>query len=984
MNNLLKISLLTLGLLTFWGCADNQKAGKQPALAKAYHNLTGHFNYFFNAREIIAKSKKTLANAHKDNYNKVLEMYREAVVESAQDEASNLDDAMKRATVNVSLHRRSLWADDSYLLIGRAQYLKKDYKDAEATFQYMINEFDPKKLALANKTKKKTSKTPAKTPTKKSTKKKAPVKKEPLEKIPNKTTDKTNDKTANKTSDKNKKEVVSSKETPEEETKRLAEEAKGIFRDKSGKKIRRRSYFLKHRPVREDAMLWLARTYIELGRFDEAETLLTRLRNDHALPKTLWRQIPAIESYSELRQKNYSKAIEKLQLATKWATKKSEKTRYTYILAQLYDLEKNTENAYLAYKKVLKYNPDFDMEFNTKLNMANNAFQSGKMKEAETVAMLKKMLRESKYDEHYDQIYYTLGKMAMSSKDEVAAVDYFKKSILANKTDKNQKAESYYILAEHYWDKEQYAFAKRYYDSTEQNIAKNDDRLPVVHQRATELTEIAKNIELVALNDSLLRMAGMSDTERNALAQRIIEKQRADAKAKAIASAIAAANSDAENRVSSKMDDGSAAMPTVGAAAIGQGAGVTKWWAYDDASRKKGVRDFEKKWGKRKRSDDWRRSQRKADDEENPDTPKEGGTDKPNKTDVVEKVTVDKTDIDDLFAGIPKTDAEMEALRKANTQALYRNGDLFRLRMNMPKRSAMAHEDLLSRNPTENTHEQEIYYTLVLNFTDLKNAQKTNYYRNLLLSKHPNSVFAKVINDPNYLANEKKKSQTLNVFYQNTLRLYRKDSIFAALANTMKSDSLFGKDNKLASKFTLLNALCRGNLNGKADYIASLKGVQTKFPKTSEADYAAMLLDELQNAKKPKQKEANVDNADFAYTPETEHYVVVWVKDEGATERLTDYRISVSDYDTKYYNVKNLKVAALTPDLSTALLIIRRFDDAAVAQTYVKALNGKAEEFFGEKKVKYSAMAVSSQNYVLLLKGKPLPDYEAFYTKNYK
>jgi hypothetical protein len=82
--------------------------------------------------------------------------------------------------------------------------------------------------------------------------------------------------------------------------------------------------------------------------------------------------------------------------------------------------------------------------------------------------------------------------------------------------------------------------------------------------------------------------------------------------------------------------------------------------------------------------------------------------------------------------------------------------------------------------------------------------------------------------------------------------------------------------------------------------------------------------------------------------------------------------------------VKNLKVAALTPDLTTALLIIRRFDDAIVAQTYVKAMKNKTEEFFGEKKITYSGMAVSSQNYVLLLKGKALSDYEDFYKKNYK
>jgi tetratricopeptide (TPR) repeat protein len=985
MQKILKISLFAFALFSFAACAT-KKTGKQTAFAIAYHNITGHFNYFFNAREIIGKSKKNLANNYKDNYNKVLEMYREAAVESAQDESPNLDDAIKRAGVNATLHSRSDWADDSYLLIGRAQYLKKEYKEAEATFQYMINEFNPKKLALINKEKpKKAAKKPStkpktNTPAKNNSKKPAPKKPAPKKSVPQKNAPKKVEPTPK-----------TPLETPKSNTKRdtavKVMKKDDVPRDENGKKIRRRAYFLKHRPVREDAMLWLARTYVEMNRFDEAETMLTRLKNDHTLPKVLWRQLPAIESYSELRQKNYAKAIETLTEAIKRTTKRSEKTRYTYILAQLYDLEKNTDGAYMAYKKVLKLNPDFDMEFNTKLNMANNAFQSGKMTQIETVAMLRKMLRESKYEEHYDQIYYTLGKMAMSNKDDLMAVDYFKKSILANKTDKNQKAESYYILAEYYWTAEKFAFAKRYYDSTEQNLNKADDRFTVVHQRATELTEIAKNIDLVTLNDSLLRIAAMSETERAALATKIISKQRADAKEKAIAEAIAAANNQAEGRVADNINTNNM-MPTVGAASVAQDGGTNKWWAYDETLRKKAQRDFEKKWGKRKRTDDWRRSERKANDQEVEDNNgKENGADKENKANIVEKATVDEADITDFFAGIPKTDAEIAALRKANTEALYKTGDLFRLRMNMPKNSARAHEDLLARKPTENPHEQEVFYTLYLNFSDLKNAQKTNYYRNLLLDKHPNSVFAKVVSDPNYLANEKKKAQVLNVYYQKTLKLYRKDSVFAALANINQADSLFGKDNKLAAKFTLLNALCRGSLNGKDDYIASLKGVQTKHPKTMEADYAAMLLEELQNTKKPKTNKIDketIENAEFGYTPEVEHYIVVWLKEEGATDRLTDYRIAVTDYNTKYYNIKALKTAALTPDLTTALIVIRRFDDAAIAQTYIKGLQSKADEFFGEKKVQYSAMAMSSANYVLLLKGKPLADYEAFYKQNYK
>ena len=33
---------------------------------------------------------------------------------------------------------------------------------------------------------------------------------------------------------------------------------------------------------------------VEMSRFDEAETILTRLKNDHTLPKVLWRQLALV------------------------------------------------------------------------------------------------------------------------------------------------------------------------------------------------------------------------------------------------------------------------------------------------------------------------------------------------------------------------------------------------------------------------------------------------------------------------------------------------------------------------------------------------------------------------------------------------------------------------------------------------------------------------------------------------------------------
>ena len=145
----------SLVLLTLTSCGTSKKTGKQTAFGKAYHNIAGQYNYYFNAREITNISKDKIAETHKDNYNKVLELYKYVSADDAKAEASKLDDAIKRATINISLHPKSNFADDSYLYTGIAQYLKADYKEAEIAFAYIVVNLDPKKLAAERKLNKK-------------------------------------------------------------------------------------------------------------------------------------------------------------------------------------------------------------------------------------------------------------------------------------------------------------------------------------------------------------------------------------------------------------------------------------------------------------------------------------------------------------------------------------------------------------------------------------------------------------------------------------------------------------------------------------------------------------------------------------------------------------------------------------------------------------------------------------------------------------
>ena len=59
-----------------------------------------------------------------------------------------------------------------------------------------------------------------------------------------------------------------------------------------------------------------------------------------------------------------------------------------HFMAGEYDRKKARTAAYAAFERVLKYGPDYEMEFNARLNLAQNAWASGKGSAGDAVKTL--------------------------------------------------------------------------------------------------------------------------------------------------------------------------------------------------------------------------------------------------------------------------------------------------------------------------------------------------------------------------------------------------------------------------------------------------------------------------------------------------------------------------------------------------------------------------------------------------------------------
>ena len=149
-------------IILFAGCSTK----KNTIVSRSYHNLTAHYNAYFNGREKMKSAVKTMNNSYKDDYTKVLPLFTYTDDNLSKASFPAMDLSIKKASKVISMHSIKVkpnrknraqtkrqkafmkqneyckWVDDSYLLMGKAHFYKRDFYPAEEAFQFVISEYN--------------------------------------------------------------------------------------------------------------------------------------------------------------------------------------------------------------------------------------------------------------------------------------------------------------------------------------------------------------------------------------------------------------------------------------------------------------------------------------------------------------------------------------------------------------------------------------------------------------------------------------------------------------------------------------------------------------------------------------------------------------------------------------------------------------------------------------------------------------------------
>ena len=725
-----------------------------------------------------------------------------------------------------------------------------------------------------------------------------------------------------------------------------------------------------------DAYSWKAQTYLCLQQIPDAEENLELIKADVGVSKKRKQKMHWEAVYTDklIRQENYEQAAVYMQdLLNNIRWNKPFKTRCMYIYAQLNQELGQFEEARKYYRAVAKRASNYEMAFNANLNLALCGIEK-----SETKHNLERMLKDHRNDEYRDQIFYALAQIDFFRNDSLAGIRNLEASTFWSVSNQYQKAVSSLDLAEYYYEHQDYENAQKYYDTLLTNLPENFPNRALIFHKAQILKNLVTDLMTIKTQDSLQRIAYMSETEREAyIQQQIADYKEREEERLADEAAKAALMSDVKR--------------------LNAGNKKSTWVFYNPTQVKTGEQQFRKEWGPRVLEDNWFLSNKTSmtpmmnEDEEN-------GVEADSSNLAEAQPTNNSNPVSDpnnpayYMQNVPLTP---EALQKSNDLiafAYYNSGFTYYDDLKDKANAIKQWSSLTDRYPEHKLYPSACYL-LYRTYEEMKNP-KADYYKKVVLTQFPESEYALIIQNPNYLQDMASQEKEATAFYAATYQLYEKGKYKELLAKSSEGLKKYVSPD-LRSKFSYLQAYAKGKLEGLDSMQTAMRKICANFPNTAVDTLAIGNLEAIARIKNPtpSNQSAQTNNISqpvrqepdkpFEYQPQRFHFVILLVNIKDI--KVNDLKVSIANFNKEYFRMSSFDISNFYIDNTTQMVSISRFENKNKAMEYYYQMINNSNHFgdmFKNKKV--TIYVISDQNYTLFFKQKKKrPEYEQFFKDNY-
>lgn len=717
--------------------------------------------------------------------------------------------------------------------------------------------------------------------------------------------------------------------------------------------------------ARHEALIELMKTFIDFNQINNAIAVSDYLKKEQ-LNRRNTRELEKVRAYLYQKRKDLEEMVGYLVQAEALMPKGIEKARISFTIAQAYQQLNDESKAYMYYQNCLKQHPSYELEFYTKLNMAQVTQLTSSSDIKKIRKYFRKLLRDPKNAEYKDKIYYEMGGFELKQGNIQEAIDFYKKSIRSSVQNQRQKAYSYLKLGQVYYDSlKNFELAKRYYDSTVATLPKDEENYEKIKARKEILDEFVKQITIIRTNDSLINVSSLSQDSLVAMATRKVikqEEQEKEQKRKAEEREKALARANAQNNTAAANN-----------AATTSQSGTSTWYFYNTVTVTKGQSDFQKTWGKRLLEDDWRRSEKTSVANVQIDNDTAAVTQEKAEPTQEELDAARQEEVEKLLAQLPNNQDKIDKMLVEVEEAYYQLGNIYNFKLLEKPNAIQTFETMLTRFP-ETAHRPEVLYQLYLLYKD-KQPELAAERARMLKQEFPESVYAHLIDNPNYREESYALTKELEKVYNHAYRLYQQGN-FEQSKLLMDSALVQAPDNSFSDNMALLSILNTGKMEGQYKYQYELNNFLKTYPESELTAYVKSLVEASENYQINLYNSAQ---AKFIEYFTQKHYLVVAYPNESEISQEIPEEVDA------YIKSKNFGLTAgnLILDDKFALVLINEFPGKSTAEKFLQMMETELNLKEKHKGKKIYIFAISQDNFDILYETKDLNAYLNFFEKHY-
>ena len=737
------------------------------------------------------------------------------------------------------------------------------------------------------------------------------------------------------------------------------------------------------------ARAWQAKCYVEMDWLYEAEDLITKQRRD-SIPYRANADWDYTLADYHIRSEHWAEATTYLRKAIRHERRKKQRARMWFLMGQIENLQGHRQQAYDAYRRVIRLSPPYELEFNARIAQSE---VMATMDAKKTISKLRRMAASDNNKDYLDQVYYAIGNVYLAQRDTVRAIAAYEKGNKKATRSGTEKGVLLLQLGNLYWQQEKYSDARRCYGEAIGLLDQDRPGYKELSARSKVLDELVPYTDAIHLQDSLQQLANMPEAERNKAIDRVIEelikKEKEEKRAQQEAEAEQQLQQNGGNNATQQQ------TPQQPTTTNQQNA---LWYFYNPQAVSQGKQRFEQQWGRRPNADNWQRSNltvvSSLDSPDNLDN-LEGLDSLENDTTTVEQPDSVPEAVNDphtreyYLAQIPFTEEQKQASDAIIMESLLKAGIILKDKLdNLTLSHRMLHR-LVYQYP-EYEQNDEAWYHLYLIYARQGRWDEAEAALAQMRQQYAESQWTILLTDPYYAENQRFGQHIEDSLYAATYNAFREERYQEVTTNVMLSARRFPTGQNRA-KFLFIEGLSYLN-NQRADScVARMRQIVEQYPESEVSDMAGQIVNGVQQGRRLQGSRMTADDI-WRQRQNLEHPDDSTAIDTLSTVRDTRYTFilayspdsvdqnqllyDIAKYNFTSYLVRNFDISVDTDGPISRMMVsgFRSYDEALQYVHQLTANLRMSQRLAGCRRI-----IISDENLPLLGTVFSYDDYDIFY-----